>query len=95
MCNRPLAIVVVAAFLATASAAVAGPFEDGEAAYQRHDYATAMLVWRPLAEHGDAKAQNKLGNMYADGQGVAQDLAEALKCTAWRRVRATPMHRLT
>jgi TPR repeat protein len=66
-------------FLAIASAAVAGPFEDGQAAYDRHDYATALQVWRPLADHGDASAQNKLGVMYALGHGVAQDFAEAVK----------------
>jgi hypothetical protein len=71
--------VLAAAFLAMASAADAGPFEDGQAAYQRHDYATALQVWRPLADHGDANAQNKLGNMYANGEGVSLDNAEAVK----------------
>jgi hypothetical protein len=28
------------------------PFEDGVAAYERGDYATAMRLWRPLAEQG-------------------------------------------
>jgi uncharacterized protein len=73
---RSVSIVV---FLAMASVANAGPFEDGQAAYQRQDYATALQVWRPLADHGDAKAQNKLGNMYAAGQGLARDDAEAMK----------------
>ena len=30
-----------------------------------------------LAEQGDAKAQNNLGAMYANGQGVRQDYASA------------------
>ena len=71
--------VLAATFLVMASAAVAGPFEDGQAAYDRHDYATAFQDWRPLADHGDAKVQNKLGNMYAQGQGVTQDYAEAVR----------------
>ena len=71
--------VLAAAFLAMASVAVAGPFEDGQAAYDRHDYATALQVWQPLADHGDAKAQNKLGNMFGIGQGVPKDYAEAVK----------------
>ena len=71
--------LLTAVFFATASVAVAGPFEDGQAAYNRHDYATALQVWRPLADHGNAKAQNKLGNMYVAGEGVPQDYAEAVK----------------
>jgi uncharacterized protein len=77
--------VLAAAFLAMASVAVAGPFEDGQAAYDRHDYTTALQVWQPLADHGDAKAQNKLGNMYAHGRGLARDYAQALK---WYRLAA-------
>jgi uncharacterized protein len=54
--------VLTAAFLAMASVAVAGPFEDGQAAYDRHDYAAALQVWRPLADDRDAEAQAALGN---------------------------------
>ncbi len=71
--------ILTAVFLAMAGVAVAGPFEDGQAAYQRHDYATALQVWRPLADHGDANAQAYLAGMYANGQGVPQDYAEAVK----------------
>ena len=71
--------VLTAVFWAMASVADAGPFEDGEAAYQQHDYATALHVWQPLADQGDAKAQNNLGILYAHGQGVTQDYAEAVR----------------
>jgi len=57
-------------------------FEDGMAAYQRGDYATAMALWRPLAEQGDAKGQNGLGLLYAGGRGVPRNEAEAVK---WHR----------
>jgi TPR repeat protein len=80
-------------FLTMAGAAVAGSFEDGEAAYQRQDYATALQLWRPLADQGSAKAQYGLGGMYYKGQGVAQNHAEAMK---WYRfaagIRGTPPH---
>ena len=33
----------------------------GVKAYQRGDYTTAFNEWLPLAEQGDAKAQNHLG----------------------------------
>ncbi len=54
-------------------------FDEGQAACQRGDYATALREWRPLAKQGDAAAQNNLGVMYKMGQGVPQDDAEAVK----------------
>lgn len=68
--------------LALVAAAIAGPFEDGQTAYQNGDYAAAMSYWRPLADHGDALAQISLGMMYESGKGVPQDYAQA---TAWYR----------
>ena len=52
------------------------------AAYQRGDYATALELWRLLAEQGDARGQNGLGLIYASGRGLPQDEAEAAK---WHR----------
>ena len=43
--------------VAIAGAAVAGPIEDGGAARDRKDYATALRLFRSLAEQGDATAQ--------------------------------------
>ena len=56
-----------------------GAAEDGEDAYYRGDYTTALKKSRPLAEQGHARAQYRLGVMYATGQGVQQDQAEAIK----------------
>jgi len=64
-------------------------FEDGLAAAKRGDYATALKFWRPLAEQGDAKAQNKLGFIYANGRGVPPDDTEAVK---WWRLAAEQGH---
>ncbi len=71
-----LALVIM---LALAVPADAGPFEDGKAAYDRGDYATALKFWRPLAERGDAEAQHNLGVMYDNGLSVQQDYTEAAK----------------
>jgi uncharacterized protein len=73
------AIIFAIGFAATVAA---GPFEDGIAAYWRGNYATAMRLWRPLADQGDATAQSSLGWMYAYGLGVRQDYAAAL---SWYR----------
>jgi len=65
--------------LSFAAPAAAGPFEDGIAAYDRGDFATALRLMRPLAEQGYASAQHNVGIIYGDGQGVPQDYAEAMK----------------
>ena len=66
-----------------AGPAVAGPFEDGRAAYDRGDYATALRLWGPLADQGNPSAQYNLGGMYASSRGVSQgvphDLVQAYK----------------
>jgi hypothetical protein len=56
--------------------------QRGDAAYKRQDYATALHEWQFLARHGNPLAQYKLGGMYAQGLGVAQDLAEAQRLFA-------------
>jgi len=68
---------VVAIILASGVAAIAGPWEDGMAAYNRGDYLPAMQLFRPLARGGNAKAQAILGAMYRKGQGVAKSSAHA------------------
>ncbi len=54
-------------------------FDEGVAAYNRGDYATALREWRPLAKQGNIVAQNNLGVMYDRGEGVPQDYAKALQ----------------
>lgn len=58
---------------------IAGPSEDGKAAYERGDYDLALRLLEPLAEQGNAAAQNVLGTMYANGRGVRKDYEEAVK----------------
>ena len=58
----------------------AGPLEDAQAAYAKGDYATALRLWRDLAEHGDASAQVNLGIMYLSGRGgLPQDDRQAVE----------------
>jgi TPR repeat protein len=77
MLNRILVGLIFAVVMA--GAAVAGPYEDGIAAYNRGSFDTAVKLWTPLAEQGDADAQNAIGVMYYFGQSVSQDYAEAAK----------------
>jgi TPR repeat protein len=60
----------------------AGPSDDWHAAFdalKRSDYATALALFRSLAEQGHAGAQFQLGFIYRNGWGAPQDYAEALK----------------
>ena len=63
--------------LALFRVAVAGQLEDGQAAYERSDYAPTMSYWQPLADQGNVIAQAKLGLMYAKRQGMPQDYAQS------------------
>lgn len=72
---RLIALVMVG--LAIAGPALADPFEDAKAAYQRGDYASALRLWRPLAEDGDSNAQFWLGAAYDLGRGVTTDYGAA------------------
>lgn len=60
-------------------------FEEGVAAYEKKDFATALKEWEPLASKGHTSAQLNLGTMYIEGQGVPQDYKEAVK---WYRLAA-------
>lgn len=71
--------VGIALAMMTVGAAAAGPLEDGIAAAQSGDYATALSLWGPLADEGDRDAQYGLGILHINGAGVPQDDAEAAK----------------
>jgi uncharacterized protein len=83
--KRPFCARLTASLLlvAMAGAAVAGPLEDGVAAYHRGDYATAIPLLLQLAEHDNLdKAQYGLGLIYQNVlgvRGVMPDFAEAAK----------------
>ena len=84
-------LVAAAACIAVISAplAIAGPWEDVAAAYTRGDDAEAVRLLRPLADGGDAEAQALLGLEYTLGQGVPQDLTQAM---IWYRRAAEQGH---
>ena len=69
--------LIVAAQMLAIAGAIAGPWEDGMASYNRGDYVPAIRLLRPLAEQGNAKAQSVLGVMYRRGEGVARSSVRA------------------
>src|SRR5438477_2861993 len=57
--------------------AVDDDFSRGLAAYNSGDYATALRIWRPLAERAEPRSEAGIGFMYHRGLGVAADDREA------------------
>jgi len=64
--------------LAAGSGAFAASYEDGVAALAHGDYRTALELWRPLAEKGDALAETQIGILYLYGRGVPRNFTQAL-----------------
>jgi TPR repeat protein len=69
--------LILAAQLLGGPGALAGPWEDGMAAYNRGDYVPAITVFRAMAAQGNARAQSLLGVMYRRGQGVSRSPVRA------------------
>lgn len=78
---RTLAASVLVLFAASV-AAVAGPYDDGLAAYKKGDWNSAYKILKPIAESDtsqSAGAQQRLGLLSEHGRGTAKDPAQAAK----------------
>lgn len=65
---------------ATKTSAADCEIRGGEyVAYDRANYATALNVWLPLAQQGNAQAQTFVGEIFEKGQGIAPDYASAVQ----------------
>ena len=79
---RLLTLLLTLLSVAPIAPVVAGSPDDAAAAYEAYrsgDDATALRLWRTLADAGNAEAQLALGAMYEFGEGVPANLAEAAK----------------
>jgi len=78
--TRYLAAAVAWCIFAISPATAGSPEEDfrtGLSAFNSGDFATAMRLWRPLADGNDARSQAGIGFMYHRGLGVKTDDAQA------------------
>ena len=73
------ALAAVAFALATAPA-IAGSYEDGLRHFEKQEYRAAFAAFHRASDAGDAAAMRRIGFLYYDGKGVAQDTLLAL---AW------------
>lgn len=62
--------------------AACGKSSDPQTAYEAGDYNRASELWLPLAESGDADAQNAIGTLYYLGQGYERNY---LRAAEWFR----------
>ena len=81
--------------LSLALAFGAGPvladnWTQGKVAYADGDYASALNNWLPLVKKGNAAAQNNLGKMYSNGEGVLQD---NIRAHMWYGIASANGHR--
>ena len=77
---RCLVIAASCSMLGISAVFAGSPEEDfrtGLSAFNGGDFATAMRLWRPLAETNDARSQAGIGFMYHRGLGVKTDDAQA------------------
>ena len=81
-CNLPLLLIVTSLFFNSFSLGQQDRFESGLASKDRGHYATALRAWMPMAEAGNAEAQNNVGYMYEEGLGVPQNYLMAM---SWYR----------
>ena len=82
-----LCLALMLSFALSASARTES--DAGATKYEGGGYVTAAIELRELAEKGDPIAQTNFGNMYADGIGVPQNYAEAIR---WFRKAAAQGH---
>src|SRR6266550_4220467 len=82
--SKCLALIAIIACLTESclvGSTLAGTDEDdfrrGLSAFNGGDYATALKVWRPLAERDEPRSQAGIGFMYHRGMGVSADDREA------------------
>ncbi|MCE6970713.1 sel1 repeat family protein [Cereibacter sphaeroides] len=64
--------------LALAAPAAADPFAEAVAAFRKGEAGRAAVLFRQLAEAGDAEARFNLALLYAEGAGLPQNPREAL-----------------
>ncbi len=67
---------IAAVLLVVLAAPAWAGWDEGVAAYDRGDYATAYREWKPLAEQGHSVAQYNLGSLYYHAE---QDYENATK----------------
>jgi len=81
--------LTIAVLLGSAGVSWSADLDDGRTAYFIGDFATALKIFKSLAEHGDANAQYLLSKMYEQGDGVPATSETYLR---WMKLAAEQGH---
>ena len=76
---KRLALIFLVGLSLFSSPSWGANYEKGLFAYDSGDFATALREWTPLAEQGNAYAQNYLGFMNSKGRGVPKNYKKAVQ----------------
>jgi TPR repeat protein len=63
-------LIITLCFGLISQLSLADDVEEGNTAYQQHDYQAALNAWNPAAQQGDTDAEYNVGQLYRLGQGV-------------------------
>jgi TPR repeat protein len=77
VCASALLLSVAVGAIRLGIAPAEADYDTGVSAYQSGDFRGAYEAWQPLAQAGDATAQNALGALYDHGLGVPEDHVKA------------------
>jgi hypothetical protein len=53
--------------------------DQGATAFDNGDYQAAMTLWKEAADRGNADAEDNIGQLYEEGDGVNQDYGQAMQ----------------
>ena len=95
MKNKILIVVIMFGLISCAPTTTAD-LDKASAAAQKGDYRTAVKVWKPLAEQGNAVAQFHMGEVYEFGMDDPQNRKQAIKWfrSAAKQGNADAQHKL-
>ncbi len=77
-CRRSVVLMAFVA-LSFSGTVFAADYQRGLEAFRAGDSQRALELWQPLAQAGDANAQQAIGMMHEYGRGLARDDVEATK----------------
>ena len=77
MSIRGVAVALLFLAFSIAAPTWASDVDDGDTAFHKGDYATALILLMPLAQQGNVVAELDVGLMYFSGHGLPQDRRKA------------------
>jgi uncharacterized protein len=77
LASLPIVLAVALGVAVALAGSAEEDFRSGLSAFNRGDFASAMRLWRPLADSDDPRSEAGIGFLYHRGLGVPTDDAQA------------------